>query len=309
VSWFVAAASLTVVAVVRPRAAEHYHGLHVTADVYGLPAPDQVVAASLGYRAALADELFADLLVTYGIHLQEKRRFEFVGNYIDTINALDPTFRPPYRFADTLLVYGAFAAREKDYVKAREIFERGLRNRPDDAELWNTAGQFTAYLAPSWLPESVRPEWRQAGAKMMARACELPNSNENIPYQCISAARIFDGAGERDAAIRALERLLAVTEDPEIEQLALGYLGARLSEREKAEQDRRRTAFREIWKGDLPFVTKDMMLIVGPKVNVAACAGPEHGETPDCTTSFLDWGRRLGAVLESAAPDESAEGR
>src|SRR5689334_23357584 len=72
-------------------------------DVYELPSPDQVVVASLGYRSALADLLFAHVLVWHGIHFSERRRLEFAADYLETVAALDPTFRETYYFGDTLI--------------------------------------------------------------------------------------------------------------------------------------------------------------------------------------------------------------
>lgn len=279
------------IATVRPALAARYHRLRVTSDVYALGNPEHVVVASLGYRSALADYLFANLLVSYGLHFQEKRRLEFTGEYLDTINALDPKFRDPYRFADTLLVLSPEPPRLSDYVKAREVLERGLRNRPFDTDLWNTAGQFLAFLAWPYLPDSLKPEWKRSGGKMLARACELASNNVNIPYNCVVAATLLDASFEREAAIESLRRLLAVTDDPEIENLALRYLGKRIGERQLDQAQKRRLAFQELWQHDLPFVSKDMLLLMGPPVNVARCAGAEHAGEPACATSFREWGR------------------
>ena len=130
-------ASACVVGWVRPRLLDQFGQLKQTSDTFALPSPDQSVVLSLGYRSALADLLFAHVLVSYGLHFQEKRRYEFVGEYLDVINALDPKFRTPYRIADTLLTLQPVAPRQRDYDKAREVLERGLRALPHDTELWN----------------------------------------------------------------------------------------------------------------------------------------------------------------------------
>ena len=81
--------AIVLVAFARAPLNETFHEVKVGTDVYPLPSPEQTVVLSLGYRAAAADALYAHVLVSYGLHFQEKRRFEFVGNYLDTINALD----------------------------------------------------------------------------------------------------------------------------------------------------------------------------------------------------------------------------
>ena len=140
----------------------------------------------------------------------------------------------------------------------------------------------------------MRRAWRIEGAKILARACELASKNENIPYNCISSASLLEAAGEREAAIESLQRLLAVTDDPQIEQIALGYLRNKLGDRERDEQQRRREMFRSAWKGDLPFVTKDMMLILGPRFDVSRCAGLTQAEDASCVATWRDWAANAG---------------
>ncbi|HEY6556127.1 MAG TPA: hypothetical protein VI072_02600, partial [Polyangiaceae bacterium] len=272
------------------RVADAFHELRVKTDVYALPSPEQTVVLSLGYRCALADLLFAHVLVSYGLHFEEKRRFEFVGNYLDTINALDPKFRRPYGFADTLLTLQAKAPRRQDYLKARAILERGLRERPHDTELWSTAGQFLAYIAPPQLQdEKLAQEWRVAGARTLAHACELVSNNENIPYHCITAASLLSRAGERAAMIDFLQRVLAVSDNEEIRSLALGYLGRSVSEQQRADAEARYKRFNERWLADLQFVKKDLLLVIGPPFDPARCAGYGHRDKPECATSWRKW--------------------
>jgi tetratricopeptide (TPR) repeat protein len=258
-------------------------------DVYGLPSPEQVVVASLGYRSALADFLFAHVLVWHGIHFQEKRRLEFAADYLDTVAALDPSFRETYYFGDTLITMQPVKPRHEDYVRARALLEKGLRARPGDTELWLSAGQFMAYVAAPWLDDpKEQAEWRLAGARVLARACELVGSNENIPYQCITAAGLFSKAGERDAQIQFLERVLAVSDDPELREQALGYLERVLGERSRERLRERTDRLRKAWQADLPFVRLTTELVLGPPVDVAACAGITK-PTPACATTWAAW--------------------
>src|SRR4051794_2940578 len=104
----IALAALSVNAL-RPALNERFVAVQVQSDVFALPPPNQVVAMSLGYRSALADLIFSHVLVSTGIHIQEKRRFEFVDKYIETVNELDPKFAAPYRMADGLITLQAKA--------------------------------------------------------------------------------------------------------------------------------------------------------------------------------------------------------
>jgi len=139
-------------------------------DSYELPSPEQVVILSLGYRSALADFLFAHVLVWHGIHFQEHRRLEFAAEYLDTVAALDPTFRETYYFGDTLITMQYGRPHREDYVRARQLLEKGLKARPSDTELWLSAGQYIAYVAAPWLEdEKEQAEWRLSGARVLAR--------------------------------------------------------------------------------------------------------------------------------------------
>jgi len=282
------------VGLTRPRLAGRFRQIEASRDVYALPSPEQAVVVSLGWRSALADLLFSSVLVSYGIHIQERRRFEFVGNYLETVIELDPSFRAPYRYADTLLTLGGVGPRPADYVSARRILERGMRERPFDAELWSQAGQFMAYLAPAHLgDDATKKEWRLEGARRLARACELVGTNENLPYHCITAATLLSKAGEREATIQFLERVLTVVDDEQVRALASGYLKKTLGEVERDEVQWRVERFASAWQSDLSYVSKDALLAVGPALEPARCSGQSGRSAIGCHATWRSWGEGL----------------
>jgi hypothetical protein len=287
-------ASIASIKRLRADLAERYDRLRVRSDVYALPAPEQLIVASLGYRSALADLLYANTLVSYGIHIQERRRFEYVAQYLDAVTTLDPKFRAPFLYADTLLVMQAVPARLEDFVKARELLERGTRAFPHDAELWLNAGQFMAYLAVPYLQDAnLKERWRLDGARVLAKSCEFVSGNQNIPYHCITAASLFSKAGEREATARFLERLLAVSDDEEFRAYAHTYLDALLDDMQRQKIRSRDRRFHAAWGSDLPFVRKDLLLVIGPRFDPARCAGAEASKSGDCATSWRAWAEHL----------------
>ncbi|HXK18292.1 MAG TPA: hypothetical protein VNG33_10845 [Polyangiaceae bacterium] len=285
---------------VRAPLAATFRKLETQTDVYALPPPDQAYVASLGYRAAFADLIFGHVLVSYGLHFVDKRRFEFVGDYLDTIVRLDPKFRDPYRYADTLLTLQPKPPTEDDYRRARKIQEQGLRELPYDQELWNTSGQFLAYLAPSYLSDpEEKVEFRRSGAQKLMRACELIGSNDSVPYHCITAATLLSEPGDREARRQLLERLASTSDDPKIQEIAQSNL-RRLSGALAADRSAARTAsFKAAWRGDLPFVPLDGILALGPKFDPAACAGLAVAGQAGCEVSWLSWS---AAAESSFAP-------
>ena len=275
-------------------------------DYYALPTAEHLTLASLGYRDALADVLYANVRVSYGLHLSAERRFEYAGEYLDAITTLAPQFRDPYLFADTFLTLQSEAPTQQDYRWARTLLERGMSERAFDTKLWQVAGQYLAYLAPPHVPEDEREEWRLAGARALGRACELASLDDDVPYHCIAAAGLFNRAGERQAMIDMLTRTLAVTDNEDIRQRALGYLRVKVGESQMEQRQRRLEAFQELWRGDLPFVNKDLVLLLGPRPALARCAG-QLEPVPGCDTSWSSWGARqsgsnlFGATLNSSS--------
>ena len=265
---------------------QRFFATKIQNDVFALPPPSQVVAMSLGYRSALADLIFAHVLVSSGIHFQEKRNFEFVGKYIETINELDPKFEVPYRMADGLLTLQAKAVGPEAYRQARRILERGMREFPFNQALWASSGQFLAYLGPTAFTDPKElDDWRLAGGRALARACELVGSDENIPYHCVVAAGFLTKAGQEAASRQFLERMLQVNDNPEIRDMVSAMLQKAVGAEERDRVQARRQAFLEAWSQDLPFVSRGAFSAIGPSWNSAECASAR----PECATSWRAW--------------------
>ncbi len=276
-----------VISVVRPRVVEDFDSLRTKTDVYALPSPEQAIVASLGYRSALADLIFAHVLVSYGIHFEQKRLYEYAPEYLDTITALDPSFRDPYYLADTLIILQPVDPPKERYRRARTILERGLEAFPDDAELALVAGQFMAYLAYPHLPaDEDKKEWRIAGARVLAHACDMLGAGGNIPHHCVTAASLFSRAGEREATVRSLRRVLAISDNEEVRQKALAYL-RRIESAQLAEDTQTRLrAMDEMRQNDLPLVDRAQFQLIAPATDPFECAGVRAAQNEGCASSF-----------------------
>ena len=286
----VVALAATLIGFLRGPLLERFESTANSEEVSLLLSPSHTVVLSLGHREALADYLFATALVQYGVSFQEQRRFEAAYAYLDTITTLAPTYPRPYLYADTLLTMRPTPAVLEDYLDARRLQERGMQALPFHTELWSVAGQFAAFLAQQFLPPEYKKEFKLAGARYMARACELASNNANIPYHCIAAARILNRAGQREAMIRMLTRTLTVNDDPQIRKLALGYLDVALGERERERRTRRLDQLDEQWKASLPHASRTMMSLLGPGPDTWACGGAEASGRRGCETTWLAWG-------------------
>ena len=292
-------ASIVGVGSVRARLADVNDHVKETSDVYVLPPPNEVVLLSLGYRSALVDLLWSHVLVSQGLHTFDKRRFDNLALFLDSINALEPTFRDPYLLADALFTFQASTTPEPEIRKAREVMERGTQALPLDGELWLTLGQFVGFVAPSsYLSDAKEQEqWRLDGAKMLARAAELGGGDSSISWRALGGAGIFHRAGQRDAEISFLRRALAVTDDPELKEKVQKQLGALLGEEQNERDLRRVDRFKEVHRKDLPFIKSITRYhVLGPPIDAPFCAGPDRADLPGCATTWKAWAERLDGV-------------
>lgn len=277
---------------VRAKAADIHRHVKETSDVHLLPPPAEVVTLSFGYRAAVADILWAHVLVSQGLHTMERRRFDNVVELLETINELDPQFREPYLLADALINIQVTAGKREDLDHTRAILVRGTKERPLDPEVWRTAGQFIAFIAPGtpfFQDPEERRAWRLEGATMLARAAELGGDSAYMGWAAISGAGILSLEGQRDASIRFLRRTLAVTEDEELRENIIAHL-KRLDDEAKVDAQRRRdAAIADIARRDLPFITKGTLFVLGPPFDPAYCAGGAHDGERECAVTWKAW--------------------
>lgn len=286
-----------------PRLLAGQNKIKETSDVYVLPPPEDVVRLSLGYRAALADYLWSHVLVAQGLRISDRRRFEYVSTFIETINALDPDFRDPYRMADTLITFQIGETPISEVRRARKIMERGVEARPLDGELWLLLGQFVGYIAPgSYLTDEEEiKQWRQDGARMLARASELGGGDSGTSWQALGGAGILTRAGERDAAIRFLQRTLSVTDDEELKTQLRRQLAGLMGQQDAERLQRKDQRFRDVWQKDLPFVNKNVVLLLGPPTD-AACVGGSNATDPRCALTWRTWSERIDAEPSPPSP-------
>lgn len=274
------------VAGLQPRLAASAHTIKEAGDVYALPPPAELHAATLGWDAAAVDLLWAKLLVDYGTHWSEHREFLETPRYADAILELEPDYAPLYKYIDTMLAYRPLQGTENDVRQARAYLERGTRARPDDADLWMSYGMFIAFIAPSFLHDHAEiARWRTDGAAAMGHAVELGADAD----RALTAATLLTEGGATQAAIGYLERAYAFTEHPSMASVHEA-IGRRLAALEaKGLQDTADTVARAIderWQNELPFLSRDHYLVVGPSVDPVRCAGVAAADDDACAR---DW--------------------
>jgi hypothetical protein len=274
------------VAKTQPGLATTVHSVKEGADVFALPPPDQLRAAVLGWDAAVVDLLWAKLLVEYGSHFAEHREFTDIPRYFDAILALEPTYAPLYRFADTMLAYRPLQGTEQDVRMARAYLERGMRERPDDAKVWMQYGKFVAFIAPSFLTSDTdKAAWRKDGAEAIGHAVELGAD----PDDAMAAANMLTRAGATREAVRYLEHAYAFTEHPAMRDIHEA-IGRKLASLEamaaRNAADEAAQIIGDRWNRELPIVSRDLYLLLGPVTDPFRCTGPASRDDPACARAW-----------------------
>lgn len=271
------------VVLTQPSIASGLHAAKAGEDVYLFPPPAQLQAGTLGYKAAAVDMLWVKLRVEYGMHFVENRPFPDVVHYLDAILQLEPDFAPVYKYVDTMVCYHAATGTEEDARTARAYLERGIAARPNDHEVWLHYGQFLAFMAASYLTSKDEIErWRADGAAALARAVELGDD----PSRSLAAATLLSEQGARDAAVKALERAYALTDDTQTREAIVNKLAALHADdvRDRAQEDVR--FIEKTWHSRWPFVARGTALLLGPAPDPLACVGPKGARDSACA---MDW--------------------
>jgi tetratricopeptide (TPR) repeat protein len=278
----------TGVTATQPRLAKTVHEVKERHDLVVFPPPAQLRAALLGWDAPAVDMLWAKLLVEYGMHFSEHREFTEIPRYVDAILELEPDYRPLYKYVDTMLAYRPMQGTESDVRLARAYLERGTRELPQDARVWLKYGQFIAFIAPSFLKDPNDTQlWRKEGAEAIERAVELGAD----PEEAMAATSMLSRAGATREAIRYLENAYAFTEHPSMREIheAIGKRLEALSSISLRDQtDATERAIDARWARELPVVSRDHYLLLGPVTDPMRCAGPYAAEDASCARSWQD---------------------
>ncbi len=288
-------AAIACVSAVRGRLFATHQRVKEAHDINFLPPPSQVKVMALGYEAALADMLWAHVLVSQGLHLTERRRFENIARLYDVINELDPKWRTPYLLAEALITLQSVDTGMPEVLATRRILERGVENRPLDAELWLDLGTFVAFSAPPTYMDAqpeLKKQWKLEGAAYLARAAELGAGDAQFGWQVVGGADMLKRMGQREDAVRFYERLYATSDDPDLRAEIEHKLKKLLGGAAVGRAVERRRKFDELRQKELPWMGETTLLMIGPRARLE-CAGLDAPRTAECATSWRAWADRV----------------
>lgn len=229
-------------------------------DALYLPRPAALRAMSLGHTELAADLVFLRALIYFGGQLEQKGQFRWLDNYLDTITALDPRWKTPYRWAGVATMYNGHPITNQMVLDSSHFLERGARQFPDDWELSFMLG--CNYLFELHTSDPKQQEaWRRVGGDWVQHAALVGGAPSWVP---LLAATIMRKEGRQEAALRHLEEVYVATDDEETRRQVRNRLLGLHAQIDLDREARERAAFEAAWKKTLPYAPPDLFVAVGP---------------------------------------------
>ncbi|HEY3353975.1 MAG TPA: hypothetical protein VGQ83_12055 [Polyangia bacterium] len=236
-------------------------------DVFYLPQPGALRAASLGHTELMADLVWIRQVLFFSDQMNGRGDLQWLERCLKAIVALDPRFRRVYSWAGVVLVYGGTKVTNREVRQSNEFLELGLKEFPDDWELHFMLGaNYLNELKTS--DKRLKDEWRMRGADHMRRAAL---SGKSAPWVPVLVATVLQRGGETHAAIRHLEEVLLTTDDETMRQHVRNKL-LNLRATALADMERHRQEFRRRWQAQMPYARSDLFVLFGDE--------PRDVETP-----------------------------
>ena len=172
-----------------------------------IPETSYLKTASLGFRAVLADVLWARSVVYFGGHYLTDKDYHWLYNILDATTTLDPKNILAYRFGGTLL-----ALEGDDVEKSIMLLKKGIRDNPDaDWRLYFQLG-FNHFF---YLNEySTAAEYLERASKMQGHPAFLPRL----------AARMYAKSGKTDMALEFLRETYSQYDDEKVKKAIAGRI-------------------------------------------------------------------------------------
>ncbi|HZS41163.1 MAG TPA: hypothetical protein VFF06_30245 [Polyangia bacterium] len=230
-------------------------------DVLYLPRPEALRTLSLGHHELAADLVFIRALIYFGGELGHKRQYTWLDKYLDTIVALDPHWKTPYRWAGVATMYDGRKITNASVRLSNHFLELGVAQFPRDWELPFMLG--CNYLFELQTDDArERAAWQRQGGEWVRHAAIVGGAPSWVP---LLAATILHKEGQDEAAIKHLEEVYVTTQDPRTREEVHNRLVSLHAQLDFAREARERQKFETAWRKTLPYAPADFFIAVGAK--------------------------------------------
>jgi hypothetical protein len=230
-------------------------------DMLYLPRASALKPMSLGHHELTADLVFVRALIYFGSQFADKKDYRWLDKYLDTIVALDPYWKTPYRWAGVATMYDGRTITNESVMLSNHFLEMGVERFPNDWELPFMLGCNYLFELKTDDPAQKR-EWRRRGAEYVRHAALVGGAPSWVP---LLAATVMKGEGHDEAAIRHLEEVFVTTQDEKTRDEVRNRLMALHAKIDFKKADQDNKAFVAAWRRTLPYAPPDLFVLVGPK--------------------------------------------
>jgi hypothetical protein len=233
-------------------------------DALYLPGAGTLRALSLGHTELGADLVAARANVYFGYQLSAHGQQRWLERYLTTALDLDPRFHSLYKRGAIMLVYNGRDFSIEALGAANRLLERGVREFPEDWELWFQLGFNLLFEMPPLAGEDDArvPEWRARGVEALRQATLLDGVPPWLPNL---AAQMLTKRGSAALAIKHLEQTYAITSDEETRSQIRRKLAALQADTQAADLAREAADLRALVEARYPYAPEAFSVVAGPR--------------------------------------------
>lgn len=241
-------------------------------DALYLPRPSALRAMSLGHHELTADLVFLRAIIYFGAQFHADRKYTWLDNYLDTIVALDPEWKTPYRWAGVATMYNGRAITNDEVLASNHFLSLGVKQFPDD---WNLAFMlgFNYLFELKTTDAALEAKWKAIGAEYVRHAALVGGAPSWVP---LLAATIMEQEGQKEAAVRHLEQVYLTAQDEAVRQQVKNRLVSLHAKLDFARIQSERDKFTREWRATAPYASPDFFAVLGaapsPRLDLAALA-------------------------------------
>jgi hypothetical protein len=218
---------------------------------------------SLGYRQALADLIWCRSLVYFGEDIAQRGKVKYVFEYTDAILALDPDFRPAYRWIPTAAIYRPIDLDITQGLRAAEYLKRALRRWPEDWELhWDYGSLLRFELAPLERDAARKRVLLERAAPHISAAAL---HGAGPPWLALNSVELLNKLGHVQRTIRHLEELQETVQDEEVKREVQARLHALRSQEAYEAVRTAEQQFSDEHQRSYPYLSPGLFLFVGER--------------------------------------------
>jgi len=227
-------------------------------DALYLPTAGAIRVLSLGHVELAADLVYLRTIVYFGTSVVTNKKFDALSPLFDTIIALDPHWKRPYRWAGVATMYNGLTITPAMVHESTRFLKLGIAQFPDDWELPFMVGSNDLFELHPTDPRE-KQKLTEEGAAYIERAALVGGAPSWMP---LLAATILRKDGQEQAAIHHLEQVYYATSDDKTREEVRNRLLSLKANVDFARAEQQRADFEAQWHAELPYAPSGLFILL-----------------------------------------------